>query len=544
MPSHAALARAIRRCNTTLHLEQVHAQILANPGLSQRTTSFLLSRLLLLYSSLPSSSSLLVTTSIFLRIPSPTLSSFNAVLRSLAAAPPSTAPLHPISLYSQLLSFGILPNHLTFPFLFKHCSIRLLATSGQCLHSHVFKLGFYLDVFIQNAMVFFYATCGFIRHARRVFDEMPHRDLVSWNSLLTGYLRCGELNPAMDVFRSMGERNVISWNSIITGLAQCGLARQALGMFHEMQTGRFVAKPDKITVASVISACASLGALDQGGWLHGYLRRCGMELDVVIGTALIDMYGKCGCLARALEVFDEMPEKDVLAWTAMISAFAIHGLGEEAFSLMQKMEKNGTRPNRVTFGALLSACAHAGMVERGWWCFDLMKRVYMIEPQQQHYACMVDLLGRAGLFDEAEMLIGSMAVEPDTFVWGALLGACRMHGNVELGERVAARLIGMDPLNHAFYIILSDIYAKADRFEDVKKVRSLMKEQGIKKTAPGYSLIEVDGEVHEFSVKQAPEDVLIKIVSSKVCLKGRSSVNLNHFISGSQSTAGRGIAIS
>ncbi|KAH7668268.1 Tetratricopeptide-like helical domain-containing protein [Dioscorea alata] len=510
------LARAMRLCKTRRQLEQVHAQILCNPGLSMRTTSSLLSRLLLLYSSLPSSTSfLLAICGLFVYIPSPTLSSFNTVLRSLAAAPPSSLPpLHPISLYSQLLSSGLLPNHLTFPFLFKHCSLRLLATSGQCLHSHVFKLGFHLDVFIQNAMVFFYATCGFIRHARRLFDEMPQKDLVSWNSLLIGYLRCGEADEAMDVFRRMGDRNVISWNSIITGFVQCGREKAALSLFHEMQAEGFVVKPDKITVASVISACASLGAFDQGRWVHGYLKMCGIELDVVIGTALIDMYGKCGCLARALEVFDEMPDKDVLAWTAMISAFAIHGFGEEAFALLEKMERHGTKPNQVTFGALLCACAHSGMVERGRWCFEAMKRVYMIEPQQQHYACMVDLLGRAGLFAEALMLIGSMPMEADTFVWGALLGACRMHGNVELGERVAGLLIGMDHLNHAFYIILSDIYAKADRFEDVKKVRKLMQEHGIKKAAPGCSSVEIDGEVREFSVKLAPcdDDVLDELV--------------------------------
>lgn len=317
--------------------------------------------------------------------------------------------------------------------------------------------------------------------------------------MLVAYLRCGELDEASRLFRDMEERNVRTWNSILAGFVRGGRYKEVLDLFQEMMLG--CVKPDKITVVSVVSASASLGALDQGKWVHGYLKRRGLEFDVVIGTALIDMYGKCGSVEEAAEVFREMPKRDVLAWTAMISALAIHGLGEEAFALLEEMEERGLRPNSVTFGALLSACAHSGMVEKGRWCFDRMKRIYLIEPQVQHYACMVDLLGRAGLFEEAESLIGDMPMDPDLFVWGALLGACRMHGNVELGERVAARLITMDPLNHAYYIILSDIYAKAKRFADVKRIRAFMKDQGIMKTSPGCSLIEVDGQVYEFSAK-------------------------------------------
>lgn len=336
--------------------------------------------------------------------------------------------------------------------------------------------------------------------------------MVSWNSILSGYLRCGELDSALRLFSEMRERNVRTWNAIITGFVRGGRAREALDLFHEMQlSGGPCARPDKVTVASVIAACSSLGALDQGRWVHGYLKKHKLEFDVVVGTALIDMYGKCGCMERAIAVFDEMPKKDVLAWTAMISAYAAHGLGEEAFGLLKDMERNGLKFNHVTFGALLSACAHSGFVERGRWCFDVMKRVYSIEPQPQHYACMVDLLGRAGLFGEAERLIQSMPMEPDVYVWGALLGACRMHGNVEAGERAAAQLIGLDPLNHAYYIILSDIYARANRFEDVKKVRGFMKERGIKKTAPGCSMIEVDGKVLEFSAKWVLEDLINEI---------------------------------
>lgn len=360
-----------------------------------------------------------------------------------------------------------------------------------------------------------YSACMQASSARKAFDEMLVRDIVSANSMLTGYLRCGKLDAALGLFADMEERNVRTWNSIIAGFVQGGRCKEALDLFHEMlmYSGDGAVKPDKVTVANVVAACASLGALDQGEWLHGYLWKQGLEVDMVMGTALIDMYGKCGCVKKAYEVFHKMPRRDVLAWTAMISALAVHGHGEAAFALLEEMEKDGVRPNHVTFGALLSACAHSGMVEKGRWCFDTMKQIYSIEPQLQHYACMVDLLGRAGLFEEAEGLIGCMLMEPDLFVWGALLGACRMHGNVELGERVAGYMISLDPLNHAYYIILSDIYANAKRFEDVKKIRDFMKDHGIKKTSPGSSLLEVDGRVHEFSVKGLQKNIeLMKVI--------------------------------
>ncbi|KAG1359178.1 pentatricopeptide repeat-containing protein [Cocos nucifera] len=503
-----ALERLIRRCQSLRELRQIHAHITASPHLDPRTTASLLSRLLFFCATSPAGS-LPYASALFRRLPSPTLSAYNAMIQAHAML---SSPLSALSLYVQMLAAGVRPDHLTFPFLFKHCSLRVDSAAGRSLHAHVSKLGLHLDIFVQNAMIYMYSTCGLVDSARRMFDEMPHRDVVSWNSILIGYLRCGKLDLALRLFLDMKERNTRTWNSIITGFAQGGRSREALALFHEMQlSGNESAKPDKVTVASVVSACASLGALDQGKWVHGYLKRHGLEFDVVIGTALIDMYGKCGCVERAMEVFQEIPNKDVLAWTAMISAFAIHGLGEEAFGLLEEMEWHGTKPNYVTFGALLSACAHAGLVEKGRWCFNVMKRIYLIEPQLQHYACMVDLLGRAGLFEEAERLIRSMPMEPDLYVWGALLGACRMHGNVEVGERVAGYLIGLDPLNHAFYIILSDIYAKANRFENVKKVRSVMKECWIKKTAPGCSMIEVDGQVLELSAKGAPENLMMEI---------------------------------
>ena len=284
-------------------------------------------------------------------------------------------------------------------------------------------------------------------------------------------------------------------------------------LFQEMHVaGNDGVRPDKITIASVLSACASLGALDHGNWVYSYLKRSGLEFDMVIGTALVDMYGKCGHVDKAAKIFRGMPKKDVLAWTAMITVCALHGYGKEALNLLNEMDKEGVKPNHVTFVGLLSACAHTGLIEEGRWCFDMMQRVYSIEPCVYHYACMVDILSRAALFDEAEKLISGMLVEPDVYVWGALLGGCQMHHNFQLGEKVALKLIDLEPQNHAFYINLCDIYAKADRFDDVKRVRALMQNKGITKDTPGSSLIELDGIVREFSVQGSPEIIMEEIV--------------------------------
>lgn len=437
-------------------------------------------------------------------------------------------------LYKQMHFNGIAPDNLTFPFLVKECTKRLDIGTCVGIHGQAIKFGVYNNVFVQNSMISCFLACGFVGGARKLFDEMPIKDTVSWNSMIIGYVRSGNLDKALDSFRKMEKRNVRTWNSIITGFVQGGRPKEALEFFQEMQClndDREAIRPDKITIASVLSACAYLGAIDHGKWVHSYLERSGLEFDTVIGTALVDMYGKCGCLEKAYEVFKEMPRKDTLAWTAMISAFALHGHGKEAFYLFEEMEAGGVRPNQVTFVGLLSACAHSGLVEKGRWCFHEMKHIYMIEPQVHHYACMVDVLGRAGLFDEAEELIRSMPMEPDVFVWGALLGGCQMHGNVQLGETVAKRLIDLDPLNHAFYLNLCDVYAKASRFDEAKRIRSLMEERGIKKEVAGCSMIDVDGVVHEFSVRGSPDVVMEEIAWVSVSLNSEMRIKVeSHYV--------------
>lgn len=433
---------------------------------------------------------------------------YNALIRANSVKIKDPLWCESLILYKAVLHGDLLPDCITFPFVLKECAKRVDATNGPSIHAHVVKFGCDCDVYVQNSLINLYTECGVLEDAARVFDEMSNRDVVSWNTIIVGFLRGGELNKALVLFRQMKDRKtIITWNSMITGLVQGGKAREALEIFHQMQVlneDKDLVLPDKITVASLLSACASLGAIDHGRWVHGFLERSGIECDMVIGTALVDMYGKCGCIEKAFDVFKAMPKRDVLAWTAMISTLALHGYGNEAFKIFEEMVAIGVRPNAVTFVALLTACAHSGLVEKGRLCFDVMREDYCIEPVVQHYACMVGILGRAGLFSEAEEIIRSMPMKPDVFVWGALLGGCQLHGNVKLGEVVSRHLIELEPENHAFYENLCDVYSRAGRFDDLKRIRSLMKEQEVRKMVPGCSMIEVDGIVYEFSVKGSP----------------------------------------
>lgn len=512
----------IESCKNTRELKHIHAHIIKSPTLSRTDCYSLISRLLF-SCTVSECVSLNYAKTIFRSIANPNLFEYNAMIRAYASKVYNSASYESLLLYRIMLREDIPPNHFTFPFVLKESVKRSDPLAGRSIHAHVVKFGFDNDVFVQNSLISLYGECGYLGNARRVFDEMRNKDVVSWNSMIGGGLKNGELDMACGLFRRMKNKNIITWNSIITGFVQGGRPKEALEFFHEMQvSGDGTVNPDKITIASALSACASLGAVDHGRWVHGYLKRSRLECDMVIGTALVDMYGKCGCVDEAFEVFRGMPKKDVLTWTAMISVFALHGRGTDAFQLFAEMEENGIWPNAVTFTGLLSACAHSGLVEKCRSCFHMMRRIYSVEPQVIHYACMVDTLSRAGHFGEAQELIRTMPVEPDAFVWGALLGGCQMHGYVELGEKIALYLISLQPLNHAFYVDLCNLYAKSGRFEGMKRVRALMNKQGITKTVPGCSSVEIDGIVCEFSVRGTNEVVMEEIK----CLLKRLSIEM------------------
>ncbi|XP_042515909.1 pentatricopeptide repeat-containing protein At4g38010 [Macadamia integrifolia] len=359
------------------------------------------------------------------------------------------------------------PNEATVVNVLVACGRLRNLGAGRVIQGLIFKGGFEMSLEIGNALMDMYLKSECMDEARQLFDELPNRD-------------------------------IISWTCIISGLVQCKRPKEALELFRTMQSSGV--DPDKMTLASVLSACASLGAFVCGRWVHEYIERCGIESDIYIGTALIDMYAKCGCVEMAMDIFHGMRQKNVLTWNALLGGLAMHGLGKEALKYYEQMIRTGLRPNEVTFLAILSACCHSGLVEQGRRHFYLMfDHDHNLTPRIEHYGCMVDLLGRAGLVNEAQGLILTMPMQPDELIWGALLSACKAHGDVELSRHILDKLLELESHDSGIYVLLSNIFAVNGRWEDVTRVRRLMKNRSIRKV-PGSSVIEVNGSSHEFFV--------------------------------------------
>ncbi|XP_028764210.1 pentatricopeptide repeat-containing protein ELI1, chloroplastic-like [Neltuma alba] len=392
--------------------------------------------------------------------------------------------------YAQMLSQSIQPNAFTFSSALRGCSLE----SCRALHSQVIKFRFDSDLYVTTGLLDAYARGGDVMSAKQLFDAMPEKSLVSLTAMLTCYAKHGQIEEARLLFEEMEEKDVVCWNVMIDGHAQHGYPRESLLLFRQMLGAKV--KPNEITVLSILSSCGQLGSLEPGRWLHSYIEN-NIQINVRVGTALIDMYCKCGSLDDARKVFDKMRDKDVVAWNSMIMGYAIHGFSEEAFRMFDTMCSIGLLPTDITFIAILTACGHSGLVSKGWSIFNSMKNEYEIEPKIEHFGCMVNILGRAGRLQEAYDLVRNMKIDPDPVLWGTLLWACRLHNEVSLGEEIAEFLMSHDLASSGTYVILSNIYAAAGNWDGVAKVRSLMKESGVEKE-PGCSVIEVDNKVHEF----------------------------------------------
>ncbi|XP_058092997.1 pentatricopeptide repeat-containing protein At3g26782, mitochondrial [Magnolia sinica] len=499
------------------------------------------------------------------------ISSWNSAIADLAR---SGSPVESLLAFSSLRSLPLSPNHSTFPPAIKSATALSDLRSGGQLHHLALVSGVQSDVFVSSALVDMYAKCGELGDARKVFDEMPHRNVVSWTSMIVGYVqngaareavllfkdflvdegerdravemdgvavvavlsacsrvlerqatrgvhgflvkrgfegelgvgntlmdayaKCGELGIARKVFDGMGEKDVVSWNSLIALYAQNGLSAEAIDLFAQMLKDGDVSY-NAVTLSAVLLACAHSGALQLGKCIHNQVIRMGLEENVFVATSIIDMYCKCGRVKMAKGAFNRMKEKNVKTWTAMVAGYGMHGRGKEALQVFCEMQRAGIPPNYITFVSVLAACSHAGLVKEGWYWLNAMSKDFGIDPGVEHYGCMVDLLGRAGCLNEAYNLIKGMKVTPDFVVWGALLGACRIHKNVELGEISAKKLFELDPKNCGYYVLLSNIYADAGRWNDVERMRVLMKNRGLVKP-PGYSLVELKGKIHVFLV--------------------------------------------
>lgn len=348
------------------------------------------------------------------------------------------------------------------------------------------------------------AEVGDLALGRKAHQRVLYRkvalDVVAWNALVDMYAKCGDAAAAQRCFRRMPvKKNVVSWNTMISAFARAGELGEALALFREMQ-GAGV-PPDDATFVAVLGACAQLGALDTGRWVHAYMGRMGRKADDVVGNALLDMYAKCGAVDQATEVFDGMAWRDVYTYTSMILGLAMHGHGEEGLALFADMRRAGVRPNEVTFLGVLSGCCHAGLVEEGLRHFNAMPESYGVTPGIEHYGCVVDMLGRAGRLDQTEEFVAAMPVQPDALVWSSLLASCRAHGDVERAERVMRRMAdehdGDAGADAGDYVLMSNMYASRGRHGKAVQVRRQMRRSRIDKV-PGCSLIEIDGVVHEF----------------------------------------------
>ncbi|KAG9147737.1 hypothetical protein Leryth_014896 [Lithospermum erythrorhizon] len=368
-----------------------------------------------------------------------------------------------------------------------------------------------------------------IELAHILFDRMPVKDVVSWAIMVDGHAKEGNVDLARSFFDQMVVRDVISCNAMMAGYVKNGRYREAVKVFYDMFSGRdFSYSPDSTSLVIVLSAVAQLGCIDEGVAIHCYIKENDFRVGGKLGVSLIYMYAKCGSPDNAMSVFDDIKEKSVDHWNAMIGGLAVHGLGCLAFDLFMKMMRQSIEPDGITYISVLNACAHSGMVKEGLICFEIMRRVHMLKPKLQHYGCMVDILSRAGHVEVATRFVQDMPIEPNDVVLRTLLSACSNHDNLSIGEPVAKRLIELHSQDPSSYVLLSNIYAQFGMWDYVRRIRSEMKDRDLKKV-PGCSWIELDGTIHEFFVGDSYHRE-IEDISSTLCrsLTGNSKIAYFH----------------
>ncbi|KAF5468577.1 hypothetical protein F2P56_012720 [Juglans regia] len=492
---------------------------------------------------------------LFDQIPDPSIGLWNAMFRGYARVKSYSEVL---VLFGQMKSLDVMPNCFTFPIVLKSCVKVNSYVEGQEIHCVAIKGGFRADPFVAttlidmyagggaigaaykvfgemvqrnvvswtsmisgyilcrdvisarrlfdlapvrdvvlwNTMVSGYIETGDMVAARKLFDEMPNRDVMSWNTMLNGYANNGDAEACERLFEVMSEKNIFSWNGFIGGYARSGLFAEVLKTFKRMLIESSVL-PNDVTLVIVLAACARLGAIDLGKWVHVYAENNGYRENIYVGNALIDMYAKCGTIENAVDVFKNMGTKDLITWNTIINGLAAHGRGNDSLTLFHEMKNAGETPDGITFIGILCACTHTGLVQDGFSYFQSMVNDYSIVPQIEHYGCMVDLLARAGLLDQAVEFVRKMPMEADAVIWAALLAACRIYKNVELAEVAFERLIELEPKNAANFVLLSNIYGDLGRWKDVARLKVAMRDTGFRKL-PGCSLVEVGDSVVKF----------------------------------------------
>ncbi|KAF6160102.1 hypothetical protein GIB67_018882 [Kingdonia uniflora] len=471
-----------------------------------------------------------------------------------------------VRLFLEMHSLGLKPTEFTFAAVLG-ANVGLGDLSlGEQIHGLVVKTNFIWNVFVSNAFLDFYSKQDKVDDAKKLFDEMPELDGVSYNVIITGYARnrqhkaslelfkklrftgfdpkqfpfstilsiaayisdlkmgkqihaqtittsaeseiqvrnalidmyakCGDFEEAKTIFFNYGYMNTVSWTSMLSSYVHKGLYEEALELFSEMRRADVTA--DQATYASILKAVASLASMSLGKQLHSFIIRSGFMSSVYAGSALVDVYANCGSIRDSIQTFNEMPDRNIVSWNALISAYARDGNGEDTFRSLDEMVEAGIAPDSVTFLGILSVCSHCGLVNEGLKYFNSMSQTYKIEPRRDHYACMIDILGRGGYFDDMEKLMTKMPFEPDEIMWSSILNSCKIHGNQEFARKVADKLFNMDLRDAGPYMLMSNIYAAAGNWDNVAKVKKSMRDKGVKKV-PAYSWVEIKQKIHVFS---------------------------------------------
>ncbi|XP_021740956.1 putative pentatricopeptide repeat-containing protein At5g52630 [Chenopodium quinoa] len=398
---------------------------------------------------------------IFDEAPFKVSTTWSSVISSFAQ---NELPCTALEFFCRMIGTGFRPDDHTYPSAMKSCAILGRVDVGRLVHGVVIKTGYEEDVFVGSSMVDMYAKCGEIWDARKVFDKMPERNVVSWTGMIFGYAQLGENEEALKLFKY----------AVVEGV-----------------------DVNDFTFSSAVHVCGNSTLLELGKQIHGMCLKKSYDSSGFVGSGLISLYSKCGIIEGAYRVFDEVKTKNVGLWNSMLISCAQHAHSSKVLDLFRSMESEGTKPNFITFLSLLYACSHAGLVKEGQFYFHRMKK-YGIEPGHQHYATLVDLLGRAGKLQEALSVIKEMPIQPTESVWGALLTGCRLHGNTELAAYAADKVFELGNVGSGLFVLLCNAYAAAGRLQDAAKVRMMLRDSGIKKET-GLSWLEEGNKVHTFA---------------------------------------------